>query len=507
MAKTNLLPEKGRGSCFYSYQGKGIDQMIYEFMSKENIPGMTLAIVQAPYIPRVVGYGLSDVQRQLLASPKTLWSIGPISQGFTAVAIMQLFEEEKIDLKDPISKYLLNLADSWKNITIKQLLQHATGIADYRLQKGYDSTKSYSFNDLIQTVINLPLAFKPGTNIQQSATNFLILTEIIEKVSQIPYHDFITKNQIVPLGLKRTCFAEDLNKFKQEELTEKNTKHKMFLKDKSYIDPTEYAAGYDQELNLRKLNPSSALKGFGDIWASAEDVSFWDMGLAGDLLIKKSENRDLIYKPTTLDNGKLMPSMAGWQFQFHKGLLDIKGTIPGFSSFLSRFTAPSELVCVTLLANREGLDLTHLGRQIASAFDEQLSSGVNEQELYVYESIFSVKETASRLEEELKKLNIPIFAKFDHTQNAKEVNLEMLPTVVIVFGSPAVGTKLMQDNPSVSIELPLKISVWEDAQKRVWVTFPQMHQLGLKYKNLDKTIIEKMQSLLERLVIKSANIY
>ncbi len=64
----------------------------------------------------------------------------------------------------------------------------------------------------------------------------------------------------------------------------------------------------------------------------------------------------------------------------------------------------------------------------------------------------------------------------------------------------------MQDNPSISIELPLKISVWEDKNGSVWVTFPQMEQMALNY-NMDSPIIEKMQDLLENLVAQSTNVY
>src|SRR6187397_2639490 len=65
-----------RGNPLVQFEGQSIDEMIAAFMSEHRIPGMTLAIVQAPYIPRVVGYGISDVEKRLLASPKTLWHVG-----------------------------------------------------------------------------------------------------------------------------------------------------------------------------------------------------------------------------------------------------------------------------------------------------------------------------------------------------------------------------------------------------------------------------------------------
>lgn len=199
--------------------------------------------------------------------------------------------------------------------------------------------------------------------------------------------------------------------------------------------------------------------------------------------------------------------MAGWQFYHHKGLMDIKGNVPGYSAFLSRFTDPSELVCVTLLANKEGVDLTNLARRIAAAFDNgKMGTGANDNILYTYESQFSVPETMAKLNQNIKAMGIPVFAIFDHGKNAAEVGLELRPNQVIVFGSPKVGTKLMQDNPSISIELPLKISVWEDKNGSVWVTFPQMEQMALNY-NMDSPIIEKMQDLLENLVAQSTNVY
>lgn len=436
----NQLPQTGRGNVHVAYQGKAIDQMIYDFMEEQGIPGMTLAIVQAPYIPRVVGYGVTDFEKGNLAAAKTLWPIGPISQGFTAVAIMQLYEKGKLDLNDPIGKYLKEIPENWKSITILQVLQHSSGISDYRVQQGFDISANYQPQQLIETVAATPLSFEPGTDVQQSATNFLLLTGIIEKAGRMPYHDFVKKYQIDFLGLQNTYFGEDLSKVKQEDVATTANVHQTFKKDRDYINPAETTTGYMEKEGNLVIAPAispSALKGFSDIWASAENVSHWDIALAGGVLIAKPENRDMIYKPTKLANGKMIPAIAGWQFYNHKGLMDIKGNVSGHSAFLSRFTDASELVCVTLLANKEGVDLTNLGRRIAAAFDDsKMGTGANDNLLYTYESQFSVTETMARIEQTLKTMGIPVFAKFDHGKNAEEVGLELRPNQVIVFGPP-----------------------------------------------------------------------
>ncbi|MEG1617761.1 MAG: DUF302 domain-containing protein, partial [Bacteroidales bacterium] len=135
-------------------------------------------------------------------------------------------------------------------------------------------------------------------------------------------------------------------------------------------------------------------------------------------------------------------------------------------------------------------------------------SGVNEEFLFAYESAFSVAETMNRIEHLLKAAGTPIFAKFDHGLNAKEVSLELRPTQVIVFGSPQVGTFLMQQEQSFSIELPLKIAVWEDKSGSVWIAFPRMNIRAEAYGRLtENPIIAKMDSLLQNLARKAGDVY
>lgn len=100
-------------------------------------------------------------------------------------------------------------------------------------------------------------------------------------------------------------------------------------------------------------------------------------------------------------------------------------------------------------------------------------------------------------------MEIPVFALFDHGKNAREVDLDLRPTQVIVFGSPRVGTLLMQENQLISLELPLKIAVWEDAEGKIWVGFLQIKNRVRNYGLEQSPIIDKMQLLLEDIVKKS----
>jgi uncharacterized protein (DUF302 family) len=83
----------------------------------------------------------------------------------------------------------------------------------------------------------------------------------------------------------------------------------------------------------------------------------------------------------------------------------------------------------------------------------------------------SVDETVERLEGILQSKGVTLFATVDHNGEAEKVGMKMRPTKLLIFGSPKAGTPLMQAAPSVAIDLPLKILVWEDALGKVWVSY------------------------------------
>ncbi len=89
----------------------------------------------------------------------------------------------------------------------------------------------------------------------------------------------------------------------------------------------------------------------------------------------------------------------------------------------------------------------------------------------------SVDETVRRLEEALRAKGVTLFALVDHDGEAKKAGLKMPPTRLLIFGSPKAGTPVMLAAPSIAIDLPLKILVWEDAQGKVWVSYNSLAYL------------------------------
>lgn len=491
-----------RGDIEVAYLGHTVDAMIAEFMQQHDIPGLTLAIVQAPYIPRVVGYGFADPEQKRLASTRTIWPVGPISQAYAGVAVMQLYEAGQLRLDARITDLLPDLPPAWSGVTVLHLLRHSAGLPDYRNHPDFDPARAgWTARELIDLARDTPPSFAPDTDAAVSATHFLLLAEIIERVSGQSYHDFVTERQISFLGLQHTCFSEDLARLHEEDVAAANNLHTRFKSEKIFVNPAEHATGHDAAGRPVPRPESAAFKGFADIWASAEDVSYWDICLAGSILVTRPENRDLLYKPFALLDGRRVPAMSGWNFYHHRGLMDIKGSVPGFSAFLSRFTDASELVCVTLLANREGVDFTWLARRIAAAFGSAMAPAHDTDRICLCECSDDADRVMQRVEDELSRRRIPVFARFDHARNAHEADLKLPPTRVIVFGAPAVGTRLMLKDQSLALDLPLRIAVWEDAGG-VWLAFPRLDRLAPALAG-DPTL-RAMRDLLEALAAKAS---
>jgi uncharacterized protein (DUF302 family) len=277
-----------------------------------------------------------------------------------------------------------------------------------------------------------------------------------------------------------------------------------------FINPIEPATGYRATasgLVVVEASASANLFAYGSLWSSAEDISLWDVALAGGILVKQPENRALIYRPTRIANGSVVPAMAGWEFTHHPGFMEIKGSASGFSAYLSRFTDPADLVCVTLLANKQGLDLTNLARDIAESYKPGLGAGGTAESIVEQESKWSVDETVARLERALKAQNVPLFASFDHDGNARKADMTLRPTRVLVFGNPKVGTKLMQASQPAALDLPLRVTVWQDERDRVWVGYRSVEALAAEHGIKDPDTVATMARALDGLVAKAVNVY
>ncbi len=282
-------------------QADSIDVFVKTQMQKRKIPGLQLAIVQHGKIIKTANYGLANVQDSISVNNHTMFTINSITKVFTGVAIMQLVEAGKLNLSLPVDTYLTGLPDSWKAITIQQLLSHTSGIPDIVDEEESILISPYSEDASWKRIQALPVDFKPGEKFKYNQTNYLLLGRIIDKLSGMPFTEFIVKEQLQIVGMNKTI-----------EAGFGATKDIVMHAAGGY----QYAAG--KLCNMFFSFPPSLQTAAG-MSSTATEMAEWIIALQNNKLLKEKSSMVSLWTPARLNNGKtagfnslLNGYAAGW---------------------------------------------------------------------------------------------------------------------------------------------------------------------------------------------------
>jgi serine beta-lactamase-like protein LACTB, mitochondrial len=174
-------------------------------------PGVSAAVAVGGRMVYSEGFGYADLENLVPATGATVYDVGSVSKVMTAVAVMQLVERGKIALDDPVTKYVAGLPPQDAPITIRHILTHESGIRHYRGSDFPDDAdenmKGYkSFDAAIGIFKNDPLLFKPGQYYFYSSYAVNLLQGVIEKVSGVPFEDYMRANVWSPAGMSSSSF-------------------------------------------------------------------------------------------------------------------------------------------------------------------------------------------------------------------------------------------------------------------------------------------------------------
>src|ERR1044072_1921925 len=176
-----------------------IDRIVSEQMSANKIPGVSLAVLRKGKIGLLKSYGLANVEHQVPVKPETIFQSGSIGKQFTAAAIMILVQDGKISLDDKISKYIADVPPGWKDITVRHLLNHTSGLGDYPAE--IDLRRDYTEDEFLDSFKKAPLDFVPGSKWNYSNVGYVTLGILIRKVTGKYYGDFLQERIFQPLDM------------------------------------------------------------------------------------------------------------------------------------------------------------------------------------------------------------------------------------------------------------------------------------------------------------------
>lgn len=181
------------------------------------IPGAVVAVNIPGQAPWIGASGLADPQQGRPMEPATRFRIASISKIFTAVVVLQLAEEGRVDLDAPIARWLPDLVPAGETITVRQLLNHTSGLYDYledrtfRNQAYQAPDRSWTPRELVEYAARFPLSFPPGAEgaWDYSSTNYVILGMLVEQVTGQSLANEMRQRIFEPVGLEATFFAPD----------------------------------------------------------------------------------------------------------------------------------------------------------------------------------------------------------------------------------------------------------------------------------------------------------
>lgn len=309
-------------------------------------PGCVCAVSQHGKIVVNKAYGSADLERDVPLKTNSVFDAGSLTKQFVAAAALTLVEDKRISLSDDIRKYIPELPDYGKKITIDHLLTHTSGIRDWTGIKPLSATN----DDVLKIIIRQRnLNFNPGEEWSYSNSGFVLMKEIIARVSGMTFSAFTTAKLFEPLGMKSTKYVEDMRE----------------------VIPNR-ALAYDKDGNRWKMAMLlDNNRGGGGILTTASDLLIWNDALSDKKISAFVSEK--IQEPGHLNNGRklsyarglfLDSTDNGTAFWWHGGSAD------GYKSVLGRF--PAEGLSIAIMCNSgDNTDRVAFARRIYDLYAPQ----------------------------------------------------------------------------------------------------------------------------------------
>jgi CubicO group peptidase (beta-lactamase class C family) len=317
--------------CTMSNEEK-IDVMFQDY-NKPGMPGAAVMVVQNGVIIFEKCYGLANVEENLPVTSATNFRLASVTKQFTAMSILIIIDRGQLKLETTLKEIFPEFPDYGKNITVKNLLQHTSGLIDYEDLISDTVTVQVKDKDVLDLIMQTDSTyFQPGSQHRYSNTGYALLALTVEKISCKLFRDFLRDNIFQPLGMDNTiAFENNINEVKNR------------------------AYGYsirDNNVEFTDQSITSAVLGDGGIYSSLNDLYKWDKALYTGKLIDKKYLEESWTRGTTT-NGVEFPYGYGWRLEKYHDIEAVyhTGSTKGFRNII--FRMPAENFTIVILTNRD----------------------------------------------------------------------------------------------------------------------------------------------------------
>lgn len=316
---------------------------------RSDSPGCALAVVKDGQIVYMRGYGMANLELNVPVTPESVFYIGSVSKQFVAFCVALLAEQGKLSLGDDIRKYLPEMPDYGRPITIRHLIHHTGGIRDYLELESIAGIPFGMYHE--QGALNLllrqkELNFRPGEENSYSNSGYFLLGVIVKRVSGKSLREFADENIFEPLNMKNSRFHDDYTELIKKRAT-------------GYLDRVKG--------EYRNFISTFDCVGSGGLFTSVKDLFLWDQNFYHHKAGGK-EVIDLMHTRGVLNDGTKLDYAFGLVIGKYRDLRIVEhgGSLGGYRADLLRF--PDQRFSVILLSNLSSFDPSRLARQVADIY-------------------------------------------------------------------------------------------------------------------------------------------
>lgn len=313
-----------------------------------NRPGAVVGIVHNGKLVFQKGYGMADLERHIPNGPTRVYKSPALSKQFTAAAIVQLAQQKRISLDDHLQRYIPEFPAYGKNVTIDHLLYHTSGIRDYLVLmwiSGKNLEETFTNKEVLKTIVRQEaLDFEPGQRCVYSHSNYILLAEILERVTGTTLPVYAARHLFGPMGMPGTGFDDDPRRWRNKPLA------------LSYKKP-----------GTRYLPYKSRRQSVGDrgLYTMLTDLVVWDQ------IFYDTATQSLgsaLLQPGALADGTAVPYGKGIIRSHYRGLpvQTHPGTFLGYGGDMLRF--PTKQITIICLTNTDAIDPEKLTQDIADVY-------------------------------------------------------------------------------------------------------------------------------------------
>lgn len=321
---------------------------LFHEYDRPDVPGASVLVVRRGRVLYKRAFGMANLEDGVAATPATNYRLASLTKQFTAMAVMLLAERGKLSFDSKLTDFFPDFPAYAKRITVRHLLTHTSGLADYEDLIPAGTTEPLKDRQVLELLRMQPgTLFPPGSKFSYSNSGYALLALIVEKASGLSFAEFLRKNIFEPLRMNGTV---------------------AFERGISTVQRRAY--GYAQDVQGFRRNDqslTSSVLGDGGIYSSVEDLYKWDQALYTEKLVSR-ETMKLALTPMAATEHVGVSYGFGWFIETYRGKSTAwhYGSTVGFRTAIERF--PEQRFTVVVLINRDHADAHELARKVLDIY-------------------------------------------------------------------------------------------------------------------------------------------